>query len=66
MIIRNKILVGMIYPFIKHKERKLGFTYEQGLIDDEVLDKSYARQYLANLKEAVEEHIQDIEKKYGI
>lgn len=66
MIIRNKFVVSLIYPFIKHKERKFTFHYEKGLIDDEVTDKSLVRQYIAELQEAVQEEVDFLNEKYEL
>lgn len=62
MTITNKYVGAILSWIFRNKTRKLSYGYERELLDDDVLDESYIRQFIAELREDVEDYIKDMER----
>lgn len=62
MIVTNKYIGAILSWIFRNKTRKLSYGYERELLDDDVLDEPYIRQFIAELREDVEDYIKGLEQ----
>jgi hypothetical protein len=66
MSTNNRFIVGIAHWFLRNKVRRFGFSYEKEVYETDVVDQTYVRQYIDELKAAIEKEVAYLTKEYNL